>query len=87
MNEPFLPAPSSRPASYRNPRDEFILVSIRVGDRTIDELFADLGIPKPELDAALRRFAEIGLVKIYRGMYYPPPSMQVSRLPSQFGPA
>jgi hypothetical protein len=71
--EPFLPAPSSRPA--RNPRDEFILLSIAVGDRTLDDLFEDLGIPKPELDARLRRFEILGLVKVYRGTYYPPPWM------------
>jgi DNA-binding IclR family transcriptional regulator len=56
-------------------RDELILLSIAVGDRTLDELFEDLGIPKPQLYARLRHFELLGVVKVYRGTYYPAPSM------------
>ncbi len=67
--EPFPLANSIEPP--RNVRDELIVLSIAVGDRTIDELYRDLGIPKDELGTTLRQLQGIGRVTVHMGNYYP----------------
>lgn len=77
--EPFLPAKSNRPPSCCNVEQQFVAISVAVGARTLDELVAELGIPKAELEQSLNELVAAGLIKTCRNGYYPKPAVMIVR--------
>lgn len=68
-SEPFPMCVSAMPKT--NIDDEFIMLSLAVGDRSIEDLYRDLGIPGAELSVRLRQLQCVGRVTVHLGFYYP----------------
>lgn len=79
-NEPFqlLTSPlSMKTEELPEQRKTFVKLSVAVGARTIDELQAELGLPKRELKCYLATLVATGVLKECALSYYPHPEVVV----------